>query len=96
MRGKGSAKTSALRGFYKFLRELADFGKGALPDLATVVGSWIRGLLECVMQNPLPDHKIGSNLQALLLLGFMTGNLPYPFGLLVLSAFIAARVFYKS
>jgi hypothetical protein len=33
---------------------------------------------------------------ALSLLGFMTGNLPYPFGLLVLSAFIAARIFYRS
>jgi hypothetical protein len=33
---------------------------------------------------------------ALSLLGFVTGNLPYPIGLLVLSVFIAARIFYKS
>jgi len=30
------------------------------------------------------------------LLAFLTGALPYPFGLLVLSAFIAARIFHNA
>jgi hypothetical protein len=38
VQGEGSAKTTALGGFFTFVSELSDRGKGAMPDLATVAG----------------------------------------------------------
>lgn len=47
-----------------------------------------------LLRDPLLIVLLGA--LALSLLGFLTGYLPYPFGLLVLSAFIAARIIYLS
>lgn len=43
----------------------------------------------------IPGMRAGEEVQAMLQ-AFMAGLLPYPFGLLVLSAFIAARIFQIS
>jgi hypothetical protein len=47
-----------------------------------------------IFKDPLLLVLVG--ILAVSLLAFLTGALPYPFGLLVLSAFIAARILHNA
>jgi len=47
-----------------------------------------------IFRDPLLLVLVG--ILAISLLAFFVGALPYPFGLLILSAFIAARIFHNA